>query len=61
VNSADRVRTALQRGQPDRVPVVEFLIDPAVYRAILPDAQDQADLWTGWTWTRWRAARTGFA
>lgn len=43
MNSADRVRTALQRGQPDRVPVVEFLIDPAVYRAILPDAQDQAD------------------
>ncbi len=43
MNSLERVRTALHLGQPDRVPVIEFLIDPAVYRAILPDARDQAD------------------
>lgn len=43
MNSVERVRTALLLGQPDRVPIVEFLIDPSVYRAILPDACDQAD------------------
>lgn len=43
MNGRERVLTALRLGPPDRVPLVEFIIDPAVYRAILPTATCQAD------------------
>jgi uroporphyrinogen decarboxylase len=44
MTSYERVMTALNKGQPDRVPVVEFVIDPKVRRAICPDAKDFGDL-----------------
>lgn len=40
MNNCQRVLTALQCGQPDRVPVVEFVVDPKVQRAIGPTARD---------------------
>ena len=61
MNSVERTGTALLLGQPDRVPIVEFLIDPSVYRAILPDTRDQSDFRTGWTWTLSPAPLTGSA
>ena len=36
MNGRERVMAALQRRQPDRVPVVEWIIDPAVVRALEP-------------------------
>jgi len=44
MTSYQRVMTALSRGQPDRVPIVEFVIDPKVQRAILPTARDFGDV-----------------
>jgi uroporphyrinogen decarboxylase len=38
MNSRERVIAALRRQQPDRVPVVEFVIDEGVRRALFPDA-----------------------
>ena len=38
MNSQERVLAALRRQQPDRVPVVEFVIDEGVRRALFPDA-----------------------
>ena len=43
MNSVERVKTALCLGQPDRVPVVEFVIDEKVARAAVPDCRDVAD------------------
>jgi len=43
MNSAERVHAALRLEQPDRVPVVEFLIDEKVARAIMPDMRDIYD------------------
>ena len=43
MTSVERVRTALQGGTPDRVPIVEFVIDGKVWRAAMPDAVDCAD------------------
>ena len=43
MNSAERVRAALQRRQPDRVPVVEFVVDEKVARAAVPGCRDVAD------------------
>ena len=43
MNSRDRVLTALRRQQPDRVPVIEFVIDPKVARAAVPACVDVAD------------------
>ena len=43
MNSVERVRTTLRRGQPDRVPVLEFLIDPNVAKAAVPGCRDAAD------------------
>jgi len=43
MNSAERVEVALRRGQPDRVPVVEFVVDEKVARAALPECTDVAD------------------
>lgn len=43
MNGLQRVRVALQLKQPDRVPLAEFIIDPNVYRSILPSATSQAD------------------
>jgi uroporphyrinogen decarboxylase len=40
MNSAERVFTALRREQPDRVPIIEFVVDEKVRRALFPDAED---------------------
>jgi uroporphyrinogen decarboxylase len=40
MNGQQRVLTALRLGQPDRVPVVEFVVDPKIQRAICPTAHD---------------------
>jgi len=44
MNSVERVHAALRREQPDRVPIVEFVIDEKVARAILPDIKDVPDM-----------------
>ena len=36
MNSYERVITALERKQPDRVPLVECVIDEGVMQAMLP-------------------------
>jgi uroporphyrinogen decarboxylase len=38
MNSAERVFTALKRQQPDRVPIIESVIDEKVRRALFPQA-----------------------
>lgn len=43
MNSPQRVETALRRGQPDRVPIIEFVIDPKVARAAVPGCIDTSD------------------
>ena len=43
MNSVERVHAALSLRQPDRVPIVEFLIDPKVAAAAVPDCRDGAD------------------
>ena len=43
MNSVERVLTALRREEPDRVPVVEFVIDPKVASAAVPESVDVAD------------------
>lgn len=42
-NSVERVRTALTRGQPDRVPILEFVLDEKVARVAVPGCRDVAD------------------
>jgi uroporphyrinogen decarboxylase len=41
--SRDRVFTALRRQQPDRVPVLEFVVDEKVARVAVPGCRDAAD------------------
>ncbi len=43
MNSVERVQTALRLGQPDRVPVLEFVVDEKVARAAVPGCRDVAD------------------
>ncbi len=43
MNSVERVHAALRLEQPDRVPVVEFLIDPKVAPGAVPGCRDSAD------------------
>jgi len=43
MNSVERVHLALRRGQPDRVPVLEFVVDEKVARAAVPGCRDVAD------------------
>jgi uroporphyrinogen decarboxylase len=43
MNSYQRFMTALDRRQPDRVPIVEWSISPKVYQALCPQAREQAD------------------
>ena len=43
MNSYERVMAALERREPDRVPILEFAINPAVYRKICPQAKSQTD------------------
>lgn len=43
MNSLECVFTALDGGRPDRVPLLEFLIDEQVWRALVPEAEDMAD------------------
>lgn len=44
MNSVERVHAALRLEQPDRVPVMEFLIDEKIARSIIPDMKDPQDL-----------------
>ena len=44
MKSAERVLAALRLEEPDRVPVIEFVIDPGVRRKILPRSTDFGDL-----------------
>lgn len=43
MNSQERVLTAVRRQQPDRVPIIELVIDPKVAKAAVPDCTDVAD------------------
>ncbi len=43
MTSRERVLTALDGGTPDQVPILEFLIDQRVWKALAPDATDMAD------------------
>ncbi|MCF7687069.1 MAG: hypothetical protein K9M98_03435 [Cephaloticoccus sp.] len=43
MNSVERVHTALQLGQPDRVPILEFVVDEKVARVAVPGCRDVAD------------------
>ncbi len=43
MTSRERVFTALDRGQPDRVPLLEFIIDPSVWKTLVPQAADMAE------------------
>ena len=43
MNSVERVHMALRLEQPDRVPVLEFVIDEKVARAAVPGCRDVAD------------------
>ncbi|OHB80801.1 MAG: hypothetical protein A2W31_04965 [Planctomycetes bacterium RBG_16_64_10] len=40
MNSADRVFTALRGGEPDRVPIIEFVVDEKIRRALFPEAAE---------------------
>ena len=44
MNSYQRVMTALERGEPDRVPIVEWAVSRKVIKALCPTAKDQTDL-----------------
>jgi uroporphyrinogen decarboxylase len=44
VNSYERVMTALEHGEPDRVPIVEWAVSPSIIREMCPQAKDQSDL-----------------
>ena len=44
MNNYERVMAAMRVEQPDRVPVVELLIDPAIQQAICPGARDFGDV-----------------
>lgn len=43
MNSVERVRTALRLAQPDRVPVIEFVVDEKVAAEAVPGCRDAAD------------------
>ena len=43
MNSYERVMAALELKEPDRVPILEWIISPNVIKAICPQANDQAD------------------
>ena len=43
MNSHERVHTALRLGQPDRVPIIEFVLDEKVARRAVPGCRDAAD------------------
>jgi len=43
MNSVERVKTALRLQQPDRVPVMEFVVDEQVARAAAPGCRDVAN------------------
>jgi uroporphyrinogen decarboxylase len=43
MNSYERIMAALELREPDRVPILEWIIDPKVIRALCPKACDQTD------------------
>lgn len=43
MTSYERVKAALELKEPDRVPIVEFVIDPKVAKAACPGAENQTD------------------
>ncbi len=40
MKSVERVLTALQRKEPDRVPIIEFIVDEKIRRALFPEAAE---------------------
>jgi uroporphyrinogen decarboxylase len=44
MNGFERVMAAMRLEVPDRVPIVEFVVDPKVCRAICPEARDFGEL-----------------
>ncbi len=57
MNSVERVFAALRLEQPDRVPIVEFLIDPKVAAVSVPGFKDSSDCMyrQGWDGLAFRA------
>ncbi|MDD2707386.1 MAG: uroporphyrinogen decarboxylase family protein [Verrucomicrobiae bacterium] len=43
MTSRERLQTALKKGKPDRVPLLEFIVDSKVVHAAMPDCHDAAD------------------
>src|ERR1019366_5778936 len=43
MNSYERFMAALGRQQPDRLPIVEFVIDPRIVNALCPETNSQTD------------------
>ena len=43
MNSVERVQTAMKLGRPDRVPILEFVVDDKVAQAAVPGCRDVAD------------------
>ena len=43
MNSYERIMSAMELKKPDKVPLVEFIIDPKVYKALVPWAESQTD------------------
>jgi uroporphyrinogen decarboxylase len=43
LNSYKRIMTAMELKEPDRIPILEVIIDPKVYKSILPEAKSQTD------------------
>ncbi len=43
MTSHERVMAALEGGQPDRLPILEFVIDPRIVNAICPQISSQTD------------------
>ena len=43
MNSYERIMVALERKEPDRVPILEWTVHPAVIQHLCPQARDRAD------------------
>jgi uroporphyrinogen decarboxylase len=43
MNSYERIMKTMRLEEPDRVPISEFVIDPIVYKALLPNAKEQSE------------------
>ena len=43
MNSYERIMAAMRLKETDRVPMAEFVIDPSIYKALMPSATCQSD------------------